>query len=155
MRWLFSICGLWLSVGPAVGEMVPNSSIGNDPEREKLCMERTSAHFHSNAVRFLPFEINKEFVGRFRPPNYRGGPVVFVVAKMPGAPPELVECTVLSNGKYGPITFSVQGSNGGRWRLMDEPNHSLFASQAGASIAQKSCFDAVMLKLKHPGYDHI
>jgi|SRR6516162_8336021 hypothetical protein len=128
-------------------EMITNDALGNDPEREKLCIERT------NMGKPLPFEIDKDYVKRSR--AHDGDPVWIVV---PNGGPHgmLVECSSAAlGGKYGPISYD---NNEGRlWRRLNVPKRfepSVFSNQ-GWPIARKRCVDAVEGKPIRPGYDHI
>ena len=57
MKKLILISILLLASGLASADMVLNDSIGNDPAKEKLCIERLPAHLKGKTV---PFKIDDE-----------------------------------------------------------------------------------------------
>ena len=97
MRLLLIISSLLLSTGIARAEMVRNDTIGNDPDKEKLCASRAKG-------KPVPFEIDSRYVERARSFN----PDVTFIA-IDGMSPQLVECYLRQGtGKYEPASFSPE-----------------------------------------------
>ena len=149
MRWLLSICGLWLSVGPAVGQMVLNNAIRNDPARERLCIARALQGKKGKAV---PFEIELQRVTSARSVY----PDATFVAIEYSITTQLVECTVnAGTGVYGPLTWSPAGGGATYWHLITPQQFSPgINTQAGEEMAGNRCREAAVKKINRPNFDH-
>jgi hypothetical protein len=149
MRWLFSICGLWLSVGPALGQMVLNNAIGNDPARERLCIARALA---GNKGKSVPFEIDLQRVTSARSVY----PDVTFVAIEYSISTQLIECTVnAGTGVYGPLVSLPEGGGATFWHLITPPQFSPgINTQAGGQMAGNRCREAAAKKINRPNFDH-
>lgn len=141
MRLLFIVGSLLLSTGIAKAEMVRNDTIGNDPDKEKLCASRARG-------KPVPFEIDSRYVERVRSYN----PDATFIA-IDGMIPQLVECYLnQGTGKYGPISFSPEQDY---WHLI-KPKHFEpgINTSKGTSMAANVCLEAAPAKINRPNLDH-
>lgn len=141
MRLLLVVSCLLLSTGVARAQMVPNGSIGNDPDKEKLCASREKGET-------APFEIDSGYLATSRSFH----PDATFIA-IDGLTPELVECYLREDtGRYEPASFTSELSY---WHLVGpkrfEPG---IDTESGISMAAKACFDAAPARINRPNFDH-
>jgi hypothetical protein len=127
--------------------MVPNSSIGNDPAKEQLCITRDLRGRKGKAV---PFEIDKQRVAQIRSLY----PDATLVAIEDAVGTQLVQCTVnRGTGIYGPISWVPESA--GFWRLAKPPQFTPgINTQIGEDMAGNRCREAAVLKINRPHFDH-
>lgn len=121
--------------------MVRNDTIGNDPDKEKLCASRAKG-------KTVPFEIDSRYVERARSFN----PDVSFIA-IDGMIPQLVECYLRKGtGRYEPASSSPEQ---GYWHLVRpkqfEPGIN---TTEGRAMAAKVCVEAAPAKMNRPNLDH-
>lgn len=139
MRWLLVVGSLLLSSHVARAEMIPSSSIGNDPEKEKLCALRAKG-------KTMPFEIDSRYVAAAR----RSNPDVTFIA-IDGISPQLVECYLRAGtGRYEPASLSPEQSF---WHAI-KPKGLGIGTQQARSMAIKACLDAALSKSSRSGLSH-
>jgi hypothetical protein len=127
----------------ASAQMVRNDSIGNDPAKEKLCVERAiSGHRDQHTV---PFEIDQDYVLGWR----RGDPDAAFIAVESNTfgSADLIHCQVNpGTGKYGPM--GREPERPGRWRLIKpEQFQPGYYTQVGINRVVDRCRDAVTAKI--------
>jgi hypothetical protein len=143
MRWLLVLGGLLSFSSLARAEMIPSSSIGNDPAKEKLCATRANSTLSGKAI---PFEIDSRYVASARSHH----PDITFIA-VDGISPQLVECYLREGtGRYEPASFSPEQSY---WRTI-KPKGRGISTQKARSIAIKACLDAALSKSNRGGLDH-
>jgi len=145
-RWLTAFLLTLSAVTMCRAELVPNDAIGNDPERERLCFERTKAK-NGQDIRLVPFQIDINQVRRIRADS---PDAAFIVFKNSTGLYVSVECEVNSaTGQYGPMAYGLF-----RFVLMDTPKRfdPSISSLAGRKIAFDRCFDAIVHKINLPNY---
>ena len=141
MRLLLIVSSLLLFTGIARAEMVRNDTIGNDPDKEKLCASRAKG-------KPVPFEIDSRYVESARSFN----PDATFIA-IDGMSPQLVECYLRQGtGKFEPASFSPEQ---GYWHLI-KPKHFEpgINTSEGSSMAAKVCLEAAPAKINRPNLDH-
>ena len=107
MKKLIVVIILLMNSGLAHADMVLNSTIGNDPGKEQLCMSR------AKATKTVPFMINTGYVASVRK-NYPD--VVFIVASDGPHRGAMTECWLRwGSGKYEPASFANEDWY---WHLM-------------------------------------
>lgn len=158
MKKLLLVCFFLLWSGIANAEMILNSSIGNDPDKEKLCASRALRTLKGKVV---PFEIDSEYINRSR----RDHPDVTFVAIDDGMSPQLVECHLNpGTGRYEPVSFFTEqpgyerAPKGSLWSF-----HTIrpkgfdpgINTDAGRQMAAKICMKAVQDRSEPNGFDHI
>jgi len=141
MRRLLLSCVLLLSPGLAGAQMVRNDSIGNDPDKEKLCASRAKGAP-------VPFEIDSRYVARARSTH----PDATFIA-IDGISPQLVECYLREGtGRYEPASFSPEQSY---WRLIRpkqfEPGIN---TNRGRTMAANICLEAAPTQVNRPNFSH-
>lgn len=91
--------------------MLRNDAIENDPTLEKLCIDRT-LHPPNTVIGTLytvPFLLDSSYVLRVRA-DYPDATFIAVSSSRSGFGGQLVECSRLSGGKFGPATRSPEGN---------------------------------------------
>jgi hypothetical protein len=91
--------------------MLRNDAIENDPTLEKLCIDRT-LHPPNTVIGTLytvPFLLDSSYVLRVRA-DYPDATFIAVSSSRSGFGGQLVECSRLSGGKFGPATQSPEGN---------------------------------------------
>ena len=146
MRKLIFIIGMLFTSSFANAETVLNDSIGNDPAKEKLCIERLPAHLKGKTV---PFKIDNKRVASIRAVY----PDVTFVAADDGGNGSLVECRLREGtGRYEPDSYTGQS---GWWSLIKpkqfEPGIN---TDVGQTMAYKVCLQSVLSKSDKGEPDH-
>jgi hypothetical protein len=141
MRLLFTIALFLLSGTVRRGQIVSNSSIGNDPVKEKLCRSRTKG-------KIVPFEIDQLYVSNARSLH----PDATFVA-VDGPSPQLVECYLQEgSGRFEPDSYSPEQKF---WHLIRPLQFKPgIDTQAGISLAAKVCLGVAPEKIDRPNLDH-
>ena len=123
--------------------MVRNDAIGNDQDKEKLCISR--AHAQNPSGKVEPFEIDASYVASKRSLN----PDATFVA-IGGA---LIECFLAwGNGKFVPASSTGENSH---WHLIrPEGFEPGIHTKVGMRMAAKVCVDAAPAKINRPNFDH-
>lgn len=142
MKKLLAISSLLFVSFHANAEMILNSAIGNDPEKEKVCIARATG-------KPLPFEIDSRYLETRRKEH---PDATFIATD--GYSVQLVECRLnAGTGKFGPIVMSPEQSY---WRPIKpkgfEPG---IQTSEGKAIAAKVCSDHFFEKSKRTGLDHM
>lgn len=139
-RQFFSLCALLVTIS-AHAEMIPSESIGNDPERAKLCATRAN-------VKPVPFEIDSRYLASARANN---PDVTFIASDT--ISPQLIECRLLAgSGKYGPASFSPEQSY---WRLKrPEQFKPGINTPQGRAMAAKACLDTAPDRISRPNFNN-
>jgi hypothetical protein len=143
--WLRSLAflGAVMIFGPAQAEMVPSSSISNDPAKERLCASRAQSTIPGKTV---PFEIDSRYVATARSQH----PDATFVA-IDGLSPQLVECYLREGtGRYEPASFSPEQSF---WHTIKPAGVGIDSPRA-RSIAAKTCLEAALSRSGQSGLDH-
>ena len=140
MRYLFALPALFFSA-LAAAVMVSSESIGNDPEKEKLCASRAKA-------KPVPFEIDSQYVASSRSIH---PDATFIATD--GISPQLVQCYLREGtGKYEPASFSPEQAF---WHL---PRPKQFEpginTPKGMSMAADACLQEVPARINRPNIDH-
>jgi hypothetical protein len=141
LRLLLLVSCLFFSTIVARAQMVRNDSIGNDPNKEKLCASRANG-------KTVSFEIDSHYVKSARSFH----PDATFIA-IDGISPQLVECYLREGtGRFEPDSYSPEQSY---WHLIRpkgfEPGIN---TQKGISIAAKVCVDGALAKINRPNFDH-
>lgn len=148
----------FLAAFAARAEMIHGADVGNDPAKERLCIERTLASGDFKKAVLVPFEIDKDYVARSRSPRFGGNPeVTFIAIENEAGVDLLIQCDVLGGtGKYGAVFVRKEENAPGLWRLPNKPKQFSPSIQtfAGRAIATTRCFDAAVAKINRPNYDH-
>lgn len=121
--------------------MVPGDQIGNDQEKEKVCLSRSKG-------KKIPFEISNEYVISVR----KHAPDATFVA-IDGDSPQLIECRLSGGtGRFEPISMSPQQWY---WRVIRPEGFSPgLNTYQGQEIAAKACADEAVKKNPSEGFDH-
>lgn len=131
-------------VAPAIAlaEMLHSDSIGNDPQKEKLCAERA----HSGPV--VPFEIDAQYLAMSRSNH---GDATFVAVD--GITTQLVECYLQpTTGTFQPISFSPEQWY---WHPIRPPRYEpSVQTPKGAAQARSVCERAALEELPKKDFDH-
>ncbi len=127
----------------ANGQMVPNSSIQNDPAKEALCAKR------AGVKKTVPFLIDQDYVNRTRVAH----PEATFIAQE-GIIPQLIECRVKEDtGLFELASQSFQQDS--FWRLVRPEQFSPgIHTAAGQTQADDVCLKAAREKLNREGFDH-
>jgi hypothetical protein len=91
--------------------MLRNDAIENDPTLEKLCIDRT-LHPPNTVIGTLytvPFLLDSSYLLRVRA-DYPDATFIAVSSSRSGFGGQLVECSRLSGGKFGPAMRSPEGN---------------------------------------------
>ncbi len=102
---------------PRSAGMLRNDAIENDPTLEKLCIDRT-LHPPNTVIGTLytvPFLLDSSYLLRVRA-DYPDATFIAVSSSRSGFGGQLVECSRLSGGKFGPATRSPEGNR--YWSLI-------------------------------------
>lgn len=140
-----AICMLGvLPLASSSAEMILNSSLNNDPAKEKLCLQRAGV----KADQSVPFYIDSSYVRIAR--SFHSDST-FVVKD--GDAPSLIECYLRDGtGKFEPASFSPPQ---GYWHLpMPKQFEPSISSRPGAEIAGTRCIAAAEEKQDHEKLDH-
>lgn len=142
---LMTMNGLLLFSTATMAGMVRNDAIGNDPDKEKLCVSRLKMH-----GQVVPFEIDSDYVVRARSLN----PDTTFIAVDDGNAGQLVECYVNSGtGMYQPNVFTPENWF---WHLIKPPQFKPgLNTQEGREKAANVCLAAAKEKINRPNFDHI
>jgi hypothetical protein len=142
--WLRGLV-LVLSLGSSEGQMVRNDAIGNDPAKEKLCLERElQMHGPGKAV---PFMIDLQFVKTSR--SYFPDETFIVVDRKITS--QLVECDLnKGTGRYEPVSGEPENWPGiGHWHLIRPQQFSPgLNTREGMLMVQDVCRDAIRKKIR-------
>jgi hypothetical protein len=127
----------------ANAQMVPSSSIQNDPAKEALCAKR------ANVKKPVPFLIDQTYVTLVRAAH----PDTTFIAE-DGIVPELVECRVSQQtGAYE--LDSLTSDENHYWHLIRPEQFSPgIHTSAGQLQADDVCFKAAQEKVNRDGFDH-
>lgn len=140
MKKLIIISILLLFSDIANAGWVLNNSIGNDPDKEKLCISRLD-----RKGPIVPFEIDSDFVARIRS-MYPDATFVVVGGQM-------YTCRLREG--TGRFEWDVAQPEGFHWRSIKpkqfEPS---WRTSEGQSIAFKICLDAYFSKSNRSNFDH-
>jgi hypothetical protein len=144
MRALFVVTCLLLSASLARAQMILNDSIGNDPEKVKLCASRQK----EIKGRMVPFYIDSRYVALSRS-NFADATFIAI----DGSSPQLFECYLRpGTGRFEPAVSSPEQ---GFWHLIKpkqfEPG---IHTSVGREMAAKVCLDAAPAKINRPNFDH-
>ncbi|TWO71447.1 hypothetical protein FN976_11060 [Caenimonas sedimenti] len=140
MRRLAAIVLLTCFAMASWAEMVPGDRVGNDLEKEKLCLSRAKG-------KAAAFEIDSKYVAAARA---RHPDVTFVA--IDGMSPQLVECYLREGtGRYEPASSSPAQAF---WRLQNSPKSSAINTPKGNADAAKVCLTAAPVKINREGFDH-
>jgi hypothetical protein len=121
--------------------MVSSNSLGNDPEKERLCASRVGL-----PGKIVPFEIDARYVASAKARHHD---VTFIAVD--GISPQLVECYLREGtGKYEPALYSPEQAY---WHTL-KPAGSGISTEKARSKAIKVCLDSVYAKLNGTGFDH-
>jgi hypothetical protein len=147
MKGLCLLFLLLLFSNIANAEMVASSSIGNDPEKEKLCISRAQRSTMSKAV---PFVIDSDFVARAR--SYHSDATFIAVDD--GMSPQLIECFLREGtGRFEPNSFSPEQHY---WHTIKPQQFDPgMNTVAGPQIAAKICMKRVQETSDQNSFDHI
>lgn len=131
---------MFLLAPVAHSQMIRNDAIGNDPEREKLCIARSHARLTE------PFEMDTRYLSASRRDNPGA---TFIVADG-----YLVECEVSDGtGKFGP---SVTSPEQWYWHLIRPPQFKPgLGTNEGKEMAANACKRIVPATINKPNFDHI
>ena len=142
MKSLFLLFGLQVICSVALAEMVSSDSIGNDPEKMKICATRAK-------VKSVPFEIDTKYVERTRALDPE---TIFIASD--GISPQLIECKLnAGSGKFEPSGMSPEQSF---WHLPRPKQHVPgINTSKGMTEAANVCMDAVPPKINRPNFDHV
>jgi hypothetical protein len=121
--------------------MVLSNSIGNDPDKEKLCEARAKG-------KTVSFEIDSRYVASARSLH----PDATFIA-IDGSSPQLIECYLRpGTGRFEPDSYGPEQSF---WHLIRPKGFDPgIHTQAGISMAAKVCLDAAPTKIDRPNFDH-
>jgi hypothetical protein len=129
-------------------QMVPNSTIGNDPEKEQLCIQRLGSGL--GKAKPVPFLIAPRYVEAAR----RNFPDVVFVVVDDGSSPQLIECALSpGSGRLEPITYTPELP--WMWSPIKPPQFSPgINTTQGQIMAAKVCLKAAPAKIERPNFDH-
>ncbi len=143
---------LLLAMAIAKGDMIRNDAIGNDPAKEKLCIERSISS--KVGTKIVPFEIDSRYLARVRS-NGAGNPgMTFIAMENQIGDSVLITCDVNpGTGKYGPMSEITERP--GFWQLIKpkqfEPG---LKTREGIVMAGNACRQAAQAKIDLPNFDH-
>lgn len=143
--FVLTVSGLYLCSFLAMAEMVRNDSIGNDPEKEKLCLSRLKIN-----GKVVPFEIDSDYVAR----NRSDYPDMTFIAIDDGSSGTLVECYVNSGtGMYQPNIYIPEQWS---WHLIKPPQFKPgIRTPIGQQMAANVCLEGTKAKINRSNFDHI
>ncbi|HVN17258.1 MAG TPA: hypothetical protein VMU05_00745 [Dongiaceae bacterium] len=138
---VFLVCLIAL---PATAQMVRSDAIGNDPAKERLCIQRSA-----NGARPTPFEIDAGYLARARKKH----PDVTFFAYGRGGGAFLVECELRE--ETGRFKWVSQTGSAWYWRSL-EPVLIDIQTDPGRTIAIKTCSDAATTRATrlHVNFHH-
>jgi hypothetical protein len=126
--------------------MIRSDSIGNDPDKERLCISRCQQHSFCTNTKIVPFMIDPKYVARIRAWH----PDVTFIATDNG---QLVECFLREGtGRYEP-----DGSSGDMpyWHLIKPPQFDPGINTVqGSNMAVNACLNVAKERISHPNFDH-
>jgi hypothetical protein len=134
------LCPIALSL---MAQMVGGDAIGNDPAKERLCIQRSA-----NGARPTPFEIDAGYLARARKEH----PDATFFAYGRGGGATIVECELRK--ETGRFEWVTRGGSAWYWRSL-EPVPIDIQSDPGRTIATKACGDAATAQAQlHANFHH-
>lgn len=137
-----------VSLGQKPQQLVPNSTINQDPAKEQLCIQRLGSQL--GKVKPVPFLISPRYVELSR----QNTPDSVFVAVDDGISPQLVECALSQGtGRFQPIAYSPEGN--WYWSAIKPPQFSPgLNTPAGQAMAANTCLKVAPAKINRPNFDH-